>query len=328
MITILRNFGRSANSPELESLFSELNTLHRPSLPDDEEDVYHDWVLVRRKGIELGFADSEYHTGAEKRRWGYGELLLTQVYFYAAFDDVQSYTGELPYGLTFADSRTVAREKLNAFEATRHSYRTDTWDVEGYRLTITYRDDYQSIYRMACYVLSAPLKPDRVYAPPSLASIQQNFGLSVNDNHLQSLWDSAFGVEQVEEVLEDREADLTGSLGVELYFANLQELKLTRAVNKGLVFSAIKFFRSRDRESVGWLGGLPHGLSFDNSPEQLLAKLPAPVKHSDSTLTGHALWHFADHSLHVLYSNFDNRLLRINLMAPGYWKEFDRLDID
>lgn len=36
-------------------------------------------------------------------------------------------------------------------------------------------------------------------------------------------------------------------------------------------------------------------------------------------LTGHAVWHFDDYTLPVLYSNLDNRLLRIKLIAPGTW---------
>lgn len=49
--------GKSIDSEEVNALFDELQTMHRPSFDadDDEQDVY-EWILVKRKGIELGFA--------------------------------------------------------------------------------------------------------------------------------------------------------------------------------------------------------------------------------------------------------------------------------
>lgn len=53
-----------------------------------------------------------------------------------------------------------------------------------------------------------------------------------------------------------------------------------------------------------------------DSPTILFEKISSlPVQQSDSILTGHAVWHFDRYTLHVLYSNIDNRLLRIKLIA-------------
>jgi hypothetical protein len=36
------------------------------------------------------------------------------------------------------------------------------------------------------------------------------------------------------------------------------------------------------------------------------------------------MWHFEPFTLIVLYSNIENRLLRIALLAPGFWGAINR----
>lgn len=116
-------------------------------------------------------------------------------------------------------------------------------------------------------------------------------------------------------VQEDGELDLLRSYGATLAFA---------AGSAGPVFRSITLHRNRDMESAGWDGGLPCNLSFEDSPETLFKKIPLqPVQQSDSALTGHAVWHVDGYTLHILYSNLDNRLLRVKLIAPGTWKCVD-----
>jgi len=301
-------FGLPALSPEIEQLFLSLNTLNRPSIPEDEEFVYHDWVLVRRKGLELGFADSEYHSAAPRHRWGLGELLLTQAYFYSGFNDIQSFTGELPYGLDFNDCSDVARQKLAVFESTRHSYRNDTWDVDGYRLSVTYTENRNRIDRIACRQLATPIPRQATVVWPELSALIAVLGCRINDPAFLSLWGNALDTETIQVALEDDEIDFTQTFGATVSLV-------------GGMFRSITLHRNRDTESAGWAGELPLGLSFEGSPEMLFSKLNArPIQQSDSALTGHAVWHFPDYTLHVLYSNLDNRLLRIKLIAPGVWK--------
>lgn len=309
---ILSSLGLPLSSTSVDKLFSSFNTLNRPALPDDKEYVYHDWVLVRRKGVELGFADSEYQSTADRFRWGHGELLLTQAYFYSGFDDIQPFTGELPYGLTFADSREIARAKLAAFEATRHSYINDTWDVDGYRLSVTYKEGGAGIDRMVCDLLAAPIQRIQEVTYPKLASVTVAFGFSIHSQEFTELWGDLLDEEKAQEAIDDGEIDFTQSYGATLGFVDS---------STGPDFRSIILHRNRDTESAGWAGELPQGLDFEDSPEILFQKIKdQPVQQSDSALTGHAVWHFDDYTLHVLYSNLDNRLLRVKLIAPGNWK--------
>lgn len=311
---IIGAFGSLAHADDVEAIFQALGTYRRPERPAGGQS-FHDWVLVRRQGIELGFADSEYQSAADQHRWGHGELLLVQAYFYSGFDDVQPFVGELPLGLKFADSRNVARAKLAAYEATRHSFRSDTGDVEGYRLTVTYVGDGTAIDRIACRVLAAPIHERRVTRRPNLDDLIETFGFVTQSREFLGLWPEHLPEDAYRAARDDGEIDLTGSYGATLHFTES---------NSGPVFRAVTLHRNRDRESVGWRGTLPQGLNFEDSPEVLFEKISLPpVQQSDSALTGHAVWHFDRYTLHVLYSNIDNRLLRIKLIAPGTWRCID-----
>src|SRR5574343_1315283 len=252
-------FGLTASSPEIEQLFLSLNTFNRPSIPEDEEFVYHDWVLVRRKGLELGFAYSEYHSAAPRHRWGLGKLLLTQVYFYSGFNDIQPFTGELPYGMEFNDSPDSVRKKLAAFESTRHSYRNDTWDVDGYRLSVTYTENRNRIDRVACRQLATPIPRQAMVTWPELSSLVSVFGYKINDPAFLALWGNILDAESIQAALEDNEIDFTQTFGATVSLA-------------GGMFRSILLHRNRDTESAGWDGELPLGLNFADSPDVLFAK--------------------------------------------------------
>lgn len=301
-------FGLPASNEDVELLFLALETLHRPERSDEDRFAYHDWVLVRRQGIELGFADSEYQSASPRHRWGHGELLLTQAYFYAGFDDIQPYRGDLPFGLEFSDSREAARGKLSAFESTRHSYRNDTWDVEGYRLSVTYAEGGQRIDRIACRQMAAPISRERVVEWPSLSALTAAFGCKLSDPEFTALWGDVLAPDKLLEAQEEDEIDFTRTFGATVGLV-------------GGTFRSITLHRNRDMESAGWGGDLPSGLGFEDDPTTLFRKIPfPPVQHLDSALTGHAVWHCDDYTVHVLYSNLDNRLLRVKLIAPGTWK--------
>lgn len=256
---IIGAFGSLAHADDVEAIFQALGTYRRPERPAGGQS-FHDWVLVRRQGIELGFADSEYQSAADQHRWGHGELLLVQAYFYSGFDDVQPFVGELPLGLKFADSRNVARAKLAAYEATRHSFRSDTWDVEGYRLTVTYVGDGTAIDRIACRLLAAPIHERRVTRRPNLDDLIETFGFVTQSREFLGLWPEHLPEDAYRAARDDGEIDLTGSYGATLHFTES---------NSGPVFRAVTLHRNRDRESVGWRGTLPQGLNFEDSPEVL-----------------------------------------------------------
>lgn len=324
--------GRSSEDPGVERLFVELNTLTRPLLDEDEPEQHFDWVLVRRKGIELGFVDAAYFAGKIGPLWLSDGLILSQITFYGnATDGVTAYDGELPHGLKFADTRSAARKKLAAHESTRHSWIADRWDVDNYRFVVAYKtgidEQRRAIESVHIKLKIAPLA-ERDREQPSLAVGRwlELFGHTADDPRLGNALAPLDVAQRVEDEEDAREVNFISECGVTLYFEEARRLrKLTtnaRSRGKQLVFGAVKFHRARDMEARQYTGELPFALTFDDSPETLITKLNRPpVVQDDSKTTGRALWHFDTCSLHVLYSNIDNHLIRIMLMAPGYWHE-------
>ena len=323
--------GKIATDREVESAFIECGTLTRPSLDEDDEDQHYDWVLVRRKGDELGFVDAAYFRGEIKPLWRSEGLILNQLTFYSdTRGSVKAYEGKLPHGLSMHDTRATVREKLISCESTRRSYLTDRWDIENYRLIVAYKPNDAGVDSVHIKLPIWPY-PQHAREQPTVAADEwlSLFGEPQNSETLQLNLTPLNIVERIEEDEDEREVSFTDACGITLYFEEARRIKLPalRLTDRTLVFSAVKFFRARDQEARQYSGALPLGLDFNDSPETLLKKLGRkPDKHDDGSTTGRALWHFQQFSLQVLYSTLENHLFRIMLMAPGYWHEFGELD--
>ena len=78
-------------------------------------------------------------------------------------------------------------------------------------------------------------------------------------------------------------------------------------------------------DTVRWPGALPFGLTFDDSPERMLSRLPeAParlVEFDDGSFVAQALWHFSRFTLRVEFNTMENLILRVQILAPGVWAE-------
>ncbi|MBP0714329.1 hypothetical protein ABXK61_13500 [Burkholderia sola] len=310
---IVSMFGVASDDERLNSLFHALNTLRRPQRPDTSNSMFYDWVLVRKKGLELGFVDEEFQLATSRFRWGHGKLLLAQAYFYSGTDEIHPFSGHLPAGLDFSDSRSEVREKLSDHEATRHSFVSDTWDLEGYRLTVAYKKNNEpGIDKVLCRMLPKPIIQTTKVIYPSIEKIHHAFGNTVHDTEFKNLWSDTLTKKEYESIELDGELDLNESFGASLGFVES---------GSGALFRSISFHRNRDQDSAGWGGPLPKGLDFEDSPATLFSKISeTPAQQSNTELTGHAVWHFDEYTLHVLFSNIDNRLIRVKIIAPGTWK--------
>jgi len=315
---ILSLLGTRADDERVQALLTRLGTPLRPKLPVDEY-RFHDWIMIPELGIELGFSDSQLQSGGLFYLWGSGDILLTQVYFYANFEGIDPYQGELPYGLSMDDSRDAARAKLVAFDASRHSGLKDTWDVDGHRLSVTYDEDELAIAGIACVAVPAPVKRLREVEPPALDLIVKTFGDPLKPASLKPVWPAGWDDEALGLALDDGELDLTDTYGVTLTYARKNGKQGIRT---------IAFHRNGDQASAGWAGELPAGLDFEDSPDTLLAKLKdRPDYHTDGELAGLAVWTRPEYTLHVLYSNLHGRLQRVSVIAPGPWRPAD-VDVD
>jgi hypothetical protein len=315
---ILMLLGTPADDERAKALFARLDLPRAPRLPVDDY-RFHDWVMIPELGIELGFSDSQLQAGAPFYLWGSGQALLTQVYFYADFDGIDPYAGELPFGLQMSDDRDTVREKLAAFEATRHSGLNDTWDVDGYRMGITFDDDELAIARISCVALPAPVPRMKAVEPPALDRLLGSFGDPLKPTAVKAVWPTGWDDESLGLAMDDGDLDLTDSYGVTLSYGKKAGQ---------LVLSTIALHRNGDLAAAGWAGELPAGLDFEDSPDALLRKMQTPPDHHiDGELAGLAVWVLPEYVLHVLYSNLHNRLQRVSLVAPGRWRPTE-VDVD
>ncbi len=303
---ITKNFGRSANSPEIMAIFEQLNTLRRPSLDEEDERSHHDWLLVRKKGVELGFVDSCYFNASPEEQWRQGEMILCQVYFYAAFDNVSDFTGALPYGLTFADDRDAARKTMQYYESVRRTWLTDCWTLPEFILSVRYDAETGLIDCVICRTPALPLPPAYTAQCNDADSLVSMLACAIDSEEVTSVFDA----EIIEQQLDDDEVDMTYVYGADLGLADDED--------GNQIVRSITLYANRFYDSPGWTGPLPMDLSFDDSPLTLREKIGTdPVRESDSVTTGYGLWELPDYTLHVMYSNVDNCLLKITMLANG-----------
>lgn len=159
---------------------------------------------------------------------------------------------------------------------------------------------------------SGPNKKTVQAALPAIEEIYKTLGLHIKSRELGDLWATSLADQSHKTSENPTQLDLRESLGASLTFVKSKT---------GPLLHSITFHRNRDQESRGWEGQLPLNLDFEDSPKTLFSKISAtPASKGNSKLTGYAVWHFKDYTLHVLYSNIDNRLIRVNLTTPGTWK--------
>lgn len=211
----------------------------------------------------------------------------------------------MPYQLHKHDYRTDVRRKLAAFEHTRKSWVNDVWEIGTTRLTAIYSKDSECLERLAFRQMPRPIPAVNVATTGDLIDIVALLGHSVQSPRVQQVFGEAF----VDEMDED-EIDLRMTRGITLYL---------QGIRRRAIVNAITLHANRDGESPGWNGPLPQGLDFADSPTIAREKVGiCPSEESDSPTTGHVVWTFLTYTLHILYSNFDNSLLRVTLRAPGH----------
>lgn len=324
---IVALLGKSASDDDVAAALRDYGIVRRPELDeldeDEERDEFFDFLPSSRNGIEFGFEHPGHFFGAADAA-SEQPLLLRQIYLYLRHDGMAQYAGELPFGITAADDRTVVRRKLANLVGVRRFYRRDVWDVPECSVIIAYELGSEMISSILCTLRQPPL-PQPPGQPP-LPSIDEIVGL-FGEVWYADRFRRAFGPLGVEQhgadIARRRTADLHDTSGVELSFVGADRVTPPMK-EKGVLFAAAKFYRDHDLGSRGWKGELPFGMSFEDSQVTAIAKVGLPPdRQADSDLSGYALWHGPQYSLHVHYSNLENLIFRVTIMQPGYWKAID-----
>lgn len=296
----------------IDLLENTLETYGKPDFDDDDDRDVYDWVLVQRKGVELGFVDRAYHEGKPYYAWYSEGALLAQVYFYCGFDDVAPYLGDLPHNITWQDNRTTVLTKMQTTGADFHrqSSLTDVWEFDDYLLTMNYNEETQLVERIVFHLKNPPLSVPKDITPPNFIALAKHLYQPITNPDFINLWQGYLDNNALEEASEYDEIDLSESFGVRLHIASQTGKPLLQGIT---------FYANREMDSVGWQGLLPFEIHFDDSPNILFDKVNhKPREKQIDVNDGYALWDFDAFSMHILFSTFTNKILRVRISSPTF----------
>jgi hypothetical protein len=321
---LLALLGMAASSLPVQLSLATLARGMQPELDPDDEQSLADWVTVNEIGLEYGFEDEALVRARDVDERRQGKLLLTQLYFYGDTPTTLPFPYPLPFGLSFEDDRAAARRRMARHETSRRSYIRDAWTVEGVDVTVAYHGT-GALESVFCQVPCDPW-PQRADEPELLADLTPQklaglFGLRWSGAALrEALGPVGFG-STLADIRTEHNADLRMAHGIEFGFAPGRQVPAADPqFPRSASFASVTYYGARVLDAREWAGPMPFGLRFADSQETLAAKVGRkPDDRGDQNLTGFVAWHFDAFTLHVEYSNVLNRLLRISLMAPGYW---------
>jgi hypothetical protein len=101
---------------------------YRPELDEDDLERMTDWFPVKEAGIEFGFEDEAYLKALDPMLRRKGKLIFHEVILYGEHERMRRFEGDLPFGLTFQDTRESAQAKMNRLECPWRSHVRDVWE--------------------------------------------------------------------------------------------------------------------------------------------------------------------------------------------------------
>lgn len=322
---LLLLLGRDVDDAAVQASLDQLARGMQPEVDANDDGAFVDWVTVNEIGLEYGFQDEAFVRAWDPERRGHTRLILTQLYFYGDTPRTRPFPWPLPFGLDFRDDRLAVQRKLAQIAGPCKTYIRDAWKLPDFDVTAAYRADTNLLESIYCHIPHDPWLPlrDEVSLaqafPPNL--FIGLFGLRWSDERLRTILAPLGYVEAMAGVRSEHMADLLSTHGLELAFAPSRELTMgDPRYPRSPALAVATFHASRDMDARAWAGELPCNLSFSDAQSDLVAKVgEAPDERIDSDRSGIVAWHLAAYSLVVVYSNVENRILRVSVMAPGYW---------
>jgi hypothetical protein len=318
--------GKASDHPDVVQALSDFNIRWTPELEEaapglEDEREWFVWRPSSKLGLEFGFQDEADLRALPTHERGTGPLILSQVCFYGEHDGMAPFAGQLPYGLQQHDSRIQAGMKLQAYSNLQRSHKRDVWELESHRVVMEHKRQGKILGSLLCKLRLCPWPPLATAPLPTLQEIIAQFGSPWYAPEMQRLFFPLGLDKHGTQIAKHRYADLSREVGLELYFFRDPSRDDSHVLhNKGAGFKAAKFYRSRHQDARQWAGELPLGLVFDIAYPDLVQHVGrTPDAGSDGNLSGSAVWHFDDYTLHALYSNVDNVVLCYGVFAPGAW---------
>ncbi len=316
--------GREATHEAIEGFFIQHAVRRRPVLDRPAKSPYDVTFHMRQLGITFIFQEYNYiHNHAIRSHGKSKKLLLTGILLSSGIENViRPFSGTLPFGLEWHDDRVSVRKKMNSFEARLRVHKRDCWWFDDYRMTVSYQPgDINEPQTTGVFevLFSSYLPPTEKRHQhlhhPSIRTLQSLFGKSVRDREFAA----AFADLNYEDIVrwskEDTAVDLQLQYGFQVYFDQDKP-----AEDGTPSFGGITFYRDRYGPSAEWLGELPYDIQYNDTPEQVLKKVPAVADlYEDTTaLWGVIKWYLPQYLLWVNFDNLVNYVETVSILAPGY----------
>lgn len=321
---LIELIGLYANDEPVQDSLLKLARGKQPELDPEDESSLVDWVTVNELGLEYGFEDEAYVRALDPELRRSGPLILSQLYFYGDTPATRPFPFDLPFGLNLNDTAITVRNKFSQFEDLRRSYQRDAWRLPNYNVTVAYGKASGLVQSVFCYLpyKAWPALPDEeklvsAFTPELFISL---FGRRWSNATLMEQLAPLGYDEKLAQIRVEHAADLRTEHGIEFLFAPSKSVRAAdQRYPRALSFAGVVFYANRELDARQWAGILPNGLSFSDTQNDLISKVNInPDVHDDENLSGQIVWHFDQYTLSVIYSNLENRPLRVYLLASGF----------
>jgi hypothetical protein len=293
---------------------------------DNEDGAYVDWVTVYEIGLEFGFQDNAFVCALDPSLRHKSPPILTQLYFYGDTAKTRPFPYVLPFGLNFGDDRGAVRRKLTGPTHPCRAFIRDAWRLPTFDVTVGYRSDDGLLESVYCHVpytnWPMPEGEAKLVAPFTPEVFSELFGQRWSSAYLRERLAPLGFHELLAQARSEHCADMRLTHGVEFGFGPGHEVAAADPMfPRSLALASVTYYAGRVLDAHEWAGPLPMRLAFVDSQFDIAAKIGRnPDARNDFDRTGTAVWHFERYSLRVEYSNIENRLMRVSLLAPGYWE--------
>jgi hypothetical protein len=144
-VDVIAALGRAWHEPELRGLLATLRIERPPNVRRGDDTTF---LQNRKLGIELTFKYAEA-MDVPLRDHPPGTLVLHNIRFYGPRSRPHDiFTGDLPFGLRFGDSKEALIAKLGPADLGPNDLGVMRWDTAGYALFATL-DDYGTLFRLS-----------------------------------------------------------------------------------------------------------------------------------------------------------------------------------
>jgi hypothetical protein len=301
---ILSVLGRQMTDPVLEDLFHRLDIVWRPEVGPDRR---NDWIATAN--VEFGFEDFGYFTGQDAMPRGQAAV-LQQVCFYAARpgESHDPLIG-LPGNLDFAHDRQEVRRRLTRQASSIRLGRRDAFEIGGATFSVAYNDATSNIDVLLVLMERASRKSLAV-PPLNSSELLSYLGLRWYDRALRRRFYSLTEAEgAVGQVKKHGTCNLIREAAVRLLYDRS---------NPTWTLSGFEVYRHRVLDSADWLGNLPHGLTFYDSPAQMSQKLCVePSFWHEGDLEAFGSWSVSELDIAVTFDMIINLVSSVRYERRG-----------